>query len=223
MDPKNKSPVMEDNTQTHMDYCCQVWENISQTTGYSDPSTKIVDNIYKYHELQHGVPHLTPATTYIPRSDSNKEIPKQKYQVKQSAYQEINNNNERPTKQQRSLSFICRRSQIVQTEKSKEESMTDGGEKINDPNPYFTRSYNNMQYYMAMIANIHSMMQNILSMALRNSKTELGNNFQENFCPYDYQAILYCLLISREYNMLAWQNSSKPVSKIIQDLNKQNL
>merc|ERR1719369_1333204 len=37
------------------------------------------------------------------------------------------------------------------------------------------------------------MMQNILSMALRNSKTELGNNFQENFCPYDYQAILYCL------------------------------
>jgi len=185
---------MEDNTQTHMDYCCQVWENISQTTRCSDPSNKIVDNIYKYHELQHGVPHSTLATTYIPRSDSNKkEIPKQKYQVKQSAYQEINNNNERPTKQQRSLFFNCQRSQIVQTDKSKEESLTEGGEKIKDPNPYFTRSYNNMQYYMAMIANIHSMMQNILSMALRNSKTELGNNFQENFCPYDYQAILYCL------------------------------
>merc|ERR1712096_116767 len=36
-------------------------------------------------------------------------------------------------------------------------------------------------------------MQNILSMALRNSKPELGNHFQDNFCPYDYQAILYYL------------------------------
>jgi len=182
---------------------------------YSDSHTKTVDNICKYHELQCEATDALLAHTITEGSDNNeKEIPKQHWQADLSAFQDINNNNyERPTKHQRHISFNYRRSEIFQTDRGTEVSIQEREEKLNENIPYYTASYNNMQYYLAMIANIHSMMQNILRLALRNSETKSGNNFQDNFCPYDYQAMLYCLAYQQKIQHLGLAEHIQQISE----------
>merc|ERR1719320_2432175 len=64
-----------------------------------------------------------------------------------------------------------------------------------------------------MIANIHSMMQNILQLALRNLETKSGNNFQDNFCPYNYQAMLYCLAYQQKIQHLGQAEHIQQISE----------
>merc|ERR1719320_1131824 len=70
-----------------------------------------------------------------------------------------------------------------------------------------------MQYYLAMIANIQSMMQNIVKLTLRNLETNSGNNFQDSFCPYDYQALLYCMAYQEKIQHLGLAEHIQQISE----------